>query len=127
MPSQVAQVADPFAQQREIAAEGGTQQPGRRAGAGPGAASSTPTTFAPSWWSWTENARINGPLPAIRIRSPGYTFWILTIDWAPPAVSTPGSVQPGNGTGRSYAPVARTRCSVRIVLAWPSAGPVPGR
>ena len=41
---------------------------------------------------------------------PGSTRCVLTSVWAPPAVITPGSVQPGKTTGRSCAPGARITC-----------------
>ena len=49
--------------------------------------------------------------------SPGTTRDALTSAWAPPAVTTPGSVQPGKATGRSCAPGAtRTRRARSVVV-----------
>ena len=51
------------------------------------------------------NASASGPLPANTISLPGSTRCVLTSVCAPPAVITPGSVQPGKTTG----PVVRAR------------------
>ncbi len=42
------------------------------------------------------------------MRRPGSTRWVFASVCSPPAVITPGSVQPGNATGRSCAPAATT-------------------
>ena len=54
------------------------------------------------------SCRFSGPLPAISTRSPGQTRCARTSVCNEPVVITPGSVQPGSGTGRSCAPGART-------------------
>jgi NAD(P)-dependent dehydrogenase (short-subunit alcohol dehydrogenase family) len=55
----------------------------------------------------------SGPVPASRTRFPARIRCCFSRAWAAPAVITPGKVQPGNATGRSYAPVARM-----IARAW---------
>jgi hypothetical protein len=64
-------------------------------------ASSTATTLTPVWCSWFATTISSGPVPATSARSPGLTRMLFINAWAPPAVRTPGSVQPGKGTGRS--------------------------
>ena len=61
---------------------------------------------APKSASWAGKARATGPDPANTIRRPGRKRWVLASVCRPPAVSTPGRVQPGNTTGRSCAPGA---------------------
>ena len=61
-------------------------------------------------------------MPATSTRGPTTTPLPLSSDWAAPTVMTPGRSQPGNGTCRSYAPVAMTRRSPRSVRSDGRAG-----
>ena len=84
-------------------------RPSRQAaGPGRGAASTTANGFTPPASSSQASCRLSGPLPAISTRSPGQTRCARTSVCSAPVVITPGRVQPGNGTGRSCAPVAST-------------------
>ena len=77
------------------------------------AASRPPANSSQASW------RLSGPLPAISTRSPGQTRCARTNVCSAPVVITPGSVQPGRGTGRSCAPGASTSRRGRNVTARP--------
>lgn len=53
----------------------------------------------------------SGPLPTTHTGSEGICRDVLSRIWADPTVMTPGKVQPGNGAGRSCAPMAK--------ITWP--------
>ncbi len=63
-----------------------------------------------------------GPVPATTARCPGTTRPPFSMACAPPAVTTPGRVQPGNGSTFSYPPVARSTASARTVTGPPGGG-----
>ena len=59
----------------------------------------------------------SGPLPANTTRRSGTSAERLRSVCTPPAVTTPGSVQPGTGNGRSSVPVAITSARAAKVSA----------
>ena len=62
-------------------------------------------------------------MPATTAVPPGRTSPPVRRAWAPPAVTTPGSVQPGNGSTFSYPPVASRTPSARIAADSSCSGP----
>ncbi len=87
-------------------------------------ASTTAGTSAPAVTREEAAASSSGPLPATTIRRPGSTRPALSMACAPPAVTTPGRVQPGKGSCRSYAPVASRTAAARTVVRSSASGPV---
>ena len=88
---------------------------GLRELAAKGVASSTATTSTPAFAYWCATSGSSGPAPTKATRRPIETPCAFSAICAPPSVNTPGSVQPGNGSTRSIAPVARIRRSKRLL------------
>ena len=65
----------------------------------------------PAFAYWCVTSGSSGPAPTRATRRPIDTPCAFSATCAPPSVNTPGSVQPGKGSTRSIAPVARTRWS----------------
>ena len=109
-------VAGGVAQQADVAARRARASARRRRAAAAGPASSTrddrravAVRAAPGRRARAARCRRT---PSAR---PGSTRWVLASVCSPPAVSTPGSVQPGNATGRSCAPAASSSRRARTV------------
>ena len=81
------------------------------------AASRTPTTSAPARTSRLATTGSTGPVPATSTRWPGGSVRVSTSAQIVSALVTPGSVQPGIGTQRVWAPGARTTTSARTLSA----------
>ena len=86
---------------------------------GCGAASAMAATSTPPLSSSNATCRLSGPLPAISTRWPAATPYERASVCMAPVVITPGSVQPGIGSGRSMAPVATIRWRARTMAATP--------
>ena len=62
----------------------------------------------------------SGPPPASTVRPIGTRPCALSVVCAPPALITPGRVQPGMGNGRSSEPVAMITRPAWMSRAWPA-------
>ena len=71
-----------------------------------GIVSSTRSMATPALHSCHATCHSSGPAPASTTRPDGTSAADLSSACTAPAVITPGSVHPGNGTGRSIAPEA---------------------
>ena len=84
-----------------------------------GVVSRMASIFPPARRICAASSQSSGPVPAITVRPAGSRPCALSTVCAPPAVMTPGKVQPGIGNGRSCEPVAMIMRLAAIMRALP--------